>query len=76
MQADELNQSEVWLVGDKCSLADLSYLTWSRTAHRLGIDLEAEFPEVHSWGKSPNFRLAYITDILHSGEYDETSRSY
>ena len=51
MQAEDMNSSQVWLVGDRCSLADLSYLTWSRTAYRLGIDLEAEFPEVHSWRK-------------------------
>lgn len=49
LQVDELKNSDVWLVGESCSIADLSYLTWTRTAHRLDIDLEAEFPEVHSW---------------------------
>ena len=36
--------SPVWLVGDHCSIADLSFLTWANVADRIGIDLETEFP--------------------------------
>jgi len=34
----------VWLVGDHCSVADLSFLTWANVVDRIGIDLETEFP--------------------------------
>ena len=34
----------VWLVGDHCSIADLSFLTWANVVDRIGIDLETEFP--------------------------------
>lgn len=47
--AEDLKDAAVWLVGDHMTIADLSYLTWARTVHRLDIDLEAEFPEVDRW---------------------------
>lgn len=50
-QPEELRDVAVWLVGSSCTIADLSYLTWARAAHRLGIDLETEFPEVNQWGE-------------------------
>jgi glutathione S-transferase len=34
----------VWLVGDRCTIADLSFLTWANVVDRIGIDLETEFP--------------------------------
>ena len=49
LQPDDMKDVKVWLVGDSCTIADLSYLTWARAAHRLDIDLETEFPEVNSW---------------------------
>jgi glutathione S-transferase len=40
--ADE--ETPVWLVGNTCSIADLSFLTWANVVDRIGIDLETEFP--------------------------------
>ena len=37
-------EAPVWLVGDHCSIADLSFLTWANVVDRIGIDLETEFP--------------------------------
>jgi glutathione S-transferase len=45
---DELDsESPVWLVGDQCSIADLSFLTWANVVDRIGIDLETEYPVDH-----------------------------
>jgi glutathione S-transferase len=41
---DELEEAPVWLVGNSCSIADLSFLTWANVVDRIGIDLETEFP--------------------------------
>ena len=46
--------AEVWLVGDKCTYADLSFVTWdillaSRVFPDGGFNLEKEFPEVWKW---------------------------
>ncbi|KAI0745446.1 glutathione S-transferase [Earliella scabrosa] len=44
-----------WLVGDKCSAADLSFITWNDGAFTAlvkdfeGFDLEKDFPAVHRW---------------------------
>jgi glutathione S-transferase len=40
--ADE--ETPVWLVGNSCSVADISFLTWANVVDRIGIDLETEFP--------------------------------
>ena len=37
-------EAPVWLVGNQCSIADLSFLTWANVVDRIGIDLETEFP--------------------------------
>jgi len=37
-------EEPVWLVGNQCSVADLSFLTWANVVDRIGIDLETEFP--------------------------------
>ena len=37
-------EEPVWLVGNQCSIADLSFLTWANVVDRIGIDLETEFP--------------------------------
>jgi hypothetical protein len=41
---DSDQDTPVWLVGDTCSVADLSFLTWANVVDRIGIDLESEFP--------------------------------
>jgi len=38
------DDAPVWLVGNHCSIADLSFLTWANVVDRIGIDLETEFP--------------------------------
>jgi len=38
------DDTPVWLVGNSCSIADLSFLTWANVVDRIGIDLETEFP--------------------------------
>ena len=34
----------VWLVGNRCTIADISFLTWANVVDRLGIDLDTEYP--------------------------------
>ncbi|OWB80758.1 hypothetical protein B5S32_g5059 [[Candida] boidinii] len=41
----------VWLVGDRCTIADLCFVTWNYVVDRIGIDLKSEFPEVFKWTK-------------------------
>ncbi len=42
---EPLNEdTPVWLVGNHCSIADLSFLTWANVVDRIGIDLETEYP--------------------------------
>lgn len=40
----DLAEKPVWLVGNQCSIADLSFLTWANVVDRIGIDLGTEFP--------------------------------
>ena len=60
-------ETQVWLVGSSCSVADLSFLTWANVVDRIGIDLETEFPvrpfhdnltqqEVQKWVDAMMFR--------------------
>ncbi|GMM29737.1 glutathione peroxidase [Martiniozyma asiatica (nom. inval.)] len=39
----------VWLVGDRCTVADLCFVPWNYVVDRVGIDIKAEFPEVYKW---------------------------
>ncbi|KAI1796423.1 glutathione S-transferase [Ganoderma leucocontextum] len=46
-----------WLVGDKCSAVDISFVTWYHTLFARimkdypGFDPEKDFPNVHRWHK-------------------------
>jgi glutathione S-transferase len=40
----DTEEEPVWLVGNHCSVADLSFLTWANVVDRIGIDLGTEFP--------------------------------
>ncbi|KAI9067088.1 glutathione transferase Ure2p class [Trametes sanguinea] len=45
---------QAWLVGDKCSVADMSFITWTDAAItwplvKEGFNFEAEFPAVAKW---------------------------
>lgn len=39
----------VWLVGDRCTVADLCFVPWNYVVDRIGIDLKSEFPEIYKW---------------------------
>lgn len=39
----------VWLVGDRCTIADLCFVPWNYVVDRIGIDLKSEFPEIYKW---------------------------
>ncbi|ODQ64988.1 glutathione S-transferase [Nadsonia fulvescens var. elongata DSM 6958] len=39
----------VWLVSNRCTIADLSFVTWNSVVDKIGIDLRSEFPEVWKW---------------------------
>ncbi|KAI1104730.1 glutathione transferase [Jackrogersella minutella] len=47
------SEDPVWLVGDKCTYADLSFISWNLTLGALfpggTVDVEKEFPEYHRW---------------------------
>ncbi|CCF56230.1 hypothetical protein KAFR_0A07960 [Kazachstania africana CBS 2517] len=50
----------VWLVGDKLTVADLSFVPWNNVVDRIGINIKAEFPEVYKWTKHMMRRPAVI----------------
>ncbi|KAG7666367.1 URE2 [[Candida] subhashii] len=50
----------VWLVGDRATVADLSFVPWNNVVDRIGINLKVEFPEVYKWTKHMMRRPAVI----------------
>lgn len=38
-----------WLVGEKMSIADVSFLSWYEEAYLIDINLGTEFPDVQNW---------------------------
>lgn len=50
----------VWLVGDRATVADLSFVPWNNVVDRIGINLKVEFPEVYKWTKYMMRRPAVI----------------
>ncbi|CDO94104.1 unnamed protein product [Kluyveromyces dobzhanskii CBS 2104] len=50
----------VWLVGDKITVADLSFVPWNNVVDRIGINIKIEFPEVYKWTKHMMRRPAVI----------------
>jgi len=50
----------VWLVGDRATVADLSFVPWNNVVDRIGINLKVEFPEVYKWTKHMMRRQAVI----------------
>lgn len=50
----------VWLVGDKITVADLSFVPWNNVVDRIGINIKVEFPEVYKWTKHMMRRPAVI----------------
>lgn len=47
------SSSDVWLVGDKCTVADLSFVMWENVVEllhaRKGIDLKGQYPAYDAW---------------------------
>lgn len=50
----------IWLVGEKITVADLSFVTWNNVVDRIGINIKIEFPEVYKWTKHMMRRPAVI----------------
>lgn len=49
---DSVLQTRDWLVGDKCTYADLAFIAWQRWAPRFsGDDIYAKYPRVGAWMK-------------------------
>ncbi|KAI4866691.1 glutathione transferase [Hypoxylon rubiginosum] len=52
----------VWLVGDKCTYADLAFAPWNTLLGTLfpggGLDVRKEFPEYHRWNANVTKRPA------------------
>ncbi|KAM0226902.1 hypothetical protein ACHAPO_011996 [Fusarium lateritium] len=54
---EKVLSSREWLVGDKCTYADLSFLAWQRWAPRYGgEDIYEKFPKVAAWVKRMEVR--------------------
>ncbi|RYP73000.1 hypothetical protein DL771_003868 [Monosporascus sp. 5C6A] len=47
-----------WLVGDKCTYADLSFIAWQRGVPRFVVDIYEKFPKVGAWMKRMESRPA------------------
>lgn len=50
----------VWLVCDRITIADLSFVPWNNVVDRIGINIKVEFPEVYKWTKHMMRRPAVI----------------
>lgn len=56
-----------WLVGDKCTIADLSFISWNNFGMTMlvpeGTDAKSEFPKVSAW-HAKLAELAYVKEAL------------
>lgn len=50
----------VWLVCDRITIADLSFVPWNNVVDRIGINIKVEYPEVYKWTKHMMRRPAVI----------------
>jgi glutathione S-transferase len=60
---DSWLQDRQWLVGDKCTYADLSFVTWSHIAEGLFAqfgksDIPDRYPRYSSWYRAMNERVS------------------
>lgn len=53
-------EDAVWLVGNRITIADLSFVTWNHVVDRIGISLRDEFPEVYKWTRAMMERPAVV----------------
>ena len=54
-------KSRDWLVGEKCTYADLAFVTWSQMvpyALKDEVDIESQFPAYNAWMKKLETRPA------------------
>ncbi|KAI0164285.1 glutathione transferase [Hypoxylon sp. FL1284] len=62
----------VWLVGDKCTYADLAFVSWNLSLDAMfpggGLDLKQEFPEYHRWLTNATRRPATKKVLEHREE--------
>ncbi|KAL8917209.1 MAG: hypothetical protein Q9172_005939 [Xanthocarpia lactea] len=56
-KAEEPGTSGPWIVGDKCTLADLACFSWIDASQWAGVELDS-FPEVQEWTERINERPA------------------
>ncbi|KAI0648014.1 glutathione S-transferase [Trametes meyenii] len=71
---DSVLSKREWLVGDKLTVADMSFITWNVSATTLllkdypGFDLEKDFPSVYKWHTKLLKREATskVYDTLHA----------
>ena len=56
----DVSNELVWLVGNRITIADLSFVTWNHVVDRIGINLKSEFPEVYKWTRAMMERPAVI----------------
>ncbi len=54
---DKVEGNGLWIVGDKCTIADLACFSWINWAEWAGISLD-EFPEIKKWVDKINDRPA------------------
>ncbi|OQE23216.1 hypothetical protein PENSTE_c009G01131 [Penicillium steckii] len=71
-----------WLVGDKCTYADLSFMPWQRWATRYATKpdtLDADFPHVSAWykrlSKRPSVRKAFADQDAAIEKAEQKKRS-
>ncbi|KAJ6024427.1 Bcgst6 [Penicillium herquei] len=62
-------ENQTWLVGDRCSFADLCFIPWQKWAYFFGgDDLDNEFPHVARWMDSMKCRPAVIKVLQEQAE--------
>lgn len=52
LRKQEIDHNSQWLVGNKCTYADLAFISWNNLLLRMfpeGFDIEAEFPLFYAW---------------------------
>jgi glutathione S-transferase len=53
-----------WLMGEKMSIADVSFLSWYEEAYLVDVDLAVEFPIVEKWLRT----MKLIPEIIKGSE--------
>jgi glutathione S-transferase len=46
---EEWFKTRKWLVNEKITIADVSFLAWYEEAHLVDVDIEKEFPRCFEW---------------------------